>query len=297
MDDCTPVHVDLGPGDMLYLPPMVVHHVEALSELTMGYNVFSASTVSEGVGELSELAKIPLVHELVPLRDRRGGYLATDGDSISKDDSMVATPGTASKDVPPDGMVAAGWLTQRCLLRLVSTAMVRYSWAATQLDWEPCSAFASTSATILSNSAASECKAKHFVREFLTRRYAPLAREGVEIWTHEDAVTLYRGYCSTEAGGQLNEGSWWESRAAEQFVSEVSGATSGTASAEQLRSSWDATCDLRTEGVIALLDGLKDSSAGLNAVEVALQSYLEEQAWHLVGLKKIQPFLLACLAS
>ena len=42
-----PVSVVLEPGDLLYIPPMMVHHVEALSKPTIGFNVFSGSLVSE----------------------------------------------------------------------------------------------------------------------------------------------------------------------------------------------------------------------------------------------------------
>ena len=276
VDECTPIHVDLEPGDMLYLPPMVVHHVEALSDVTMGYNVFSGSTVSEGVGELSELAKIPLVHELA---------------------APVETAGAAAGENPPnDDMVASTWLTQRCLLRLVAAVMTRYAWDDSQPDRESCSASMLTSTLFVSNKSASECKAKQFVRDFLTRRYAPLQREGVEIWRSADAVTLFRGFCAVD-GQNLSEGSWWESRAAKRTISELLHTSLDTASPNALRNSWDATCDSRTEGVFVLLDGLSQSPAGLHGVEVALQGYLEEQAWHLVGLEKIQPFLLACLAT
>ncbi len=42
-----PGSVVLEPGDLLYIPPMMVHHVEALSKPTIGFNVFSGSLVSE----------------------------------------------------------------------------------------------------------------------------------------------------------------------------------------------------------------------------------------------------------
>lgn len=291
VDECTPVHVDLGPGDMLYLPPMVVHHVESLSELTMGYNVFSASTVSEGVGELNELAKIPLLHEFVkPLSDHRVAYPATTRASMSKSEWTVAA---ASENATSDNEITtATWLTQHCLLRLVFTVMGRYTWADAHSDWVSCSPTSSTSTSSLANKSASMCKAKQFVRAFLTRRYEPLAREGVEIWTPTAAVALFRRYCSTD-----DEDSRWNSLGDKPSFLQLLGADPGSVSAKELRSTWDSTCDSRTEGVYALLDGLSSSAAGLNSVEMALQGYLEEQAWHLVGLEKIQPFLLACLAT
>ena len=246
VDDCTPVHVDLGPGDMLYLPPMVVHHVEALSELTMGYNVFSASTVSEGVGELSELAKVPLLHELVPSSDHRGHFPNISGSLTSTSESTVA----ALEDVAPgDDIAAATWLTQHCLLRLVSTVMLRYAWANMQSNWVSCSPTTSTS--LLSNKSVGSCKAKHFVRDFLKRRYEPLSHEGVEIWTPTAAIALFRGYCSSSG----NEGSYWKSLVRKQSIAELLGVSPESSSAEELRGTWDATCDSRTEGVYVLLDG------------------------------------------
>ncbi len=282
--------MDLGPGDMLYVPPMVVHHVEALSELTMGYNVFSASTVSEGVGELSELAKVPILHEfLPPPPEHRGAYPVTSSSLASTSESTGRVNlAAALEDATPDAdIAAAAWLTQHCLLRLVSTVMTRYAWAKTHSDWVSCSSGTSTSTSL------GMCQAKQFVREFLTRRYGPLAREGVEIWTPTAAAALFRGYCSS--GG--DEGSHWKYLGLKQSVSELLGARPGSASDKELRRTWDVTCDSRIEGVYVLLDGLSGSAAGLNSVEVALQGYLEEQAWHLVGLEKIQPYLLACLAT
>ena len=121
-----------------------------------------------------------------------------------------------------------------------------------------------------------------FVREFLETRYAPLAREGVEIYSEAEGTDLFHPYCIGDDFRTAFDPSFGDFEL-------VAGQDSWGA--------WDAACDVRTEGVKAALDGLSKSSAGRHAVDMALQGYLEEQAWLLVGLGKIQPFLLACLAA
>ena len=70
-----------------------------------GYNVFSSSTVSEGVGELRELAKTPLVYELVP----------SGNDPLHIQVARGKEPGALD--------ITAVRLTQHCLQRLITNTL------------------------------------------------------------------------------------------------------------------------------------------------------------------------------
>eukprot|EP01051_Picozoa_sp_SAG22_P015503 SAG22_NODE_2034_length_3104_cov_1.785691_2_plen_316_part_00 len=163
--------VTLGPGDMLYIPPMVAHHVEALDavrgclsawsdcqrhcllsllltavrcgssdacmQVTVGMNLFSSSAVSDTAYLLQIMADSPMCDR--PRQD-----------------------------------------VQRCLAKLLA------------LEVDP------------------EVGPREFVRRFLERRYRPMGREGVTIYNIAEANRLFRTSCGapppSPASGGDDEG-------------------------------------------------------------------------------------------
>jgi len=95
---------------------------------------------------------------------------------------------------------------------------------------------------------------KRLIREFLATRYAPLAREGVEIYSPAKASALFRGYCSSSSSGGGCGSSSGDGDGSTESVDET-GVVDNIAWWDKLAASTSTSSTLREAVVIGVLGG------------------------------------------